>query len=325
MGSKAKAPAAPDYKALATQQGALNDAATAKTDAANRITQIGADGQKLTYDPTTGAQTVTRGEADQALTNTRNENMQSAGNLAGGLLGQAANSMANPLDTSGMTGWGSNSTTSNFGAVKEVQDAMMSRLQPDLERRREAEMQRARNAGISTYGSNAGGNMLDALNRSENDASQQALLKAVDAQNTLFNQGLAGNASADAQRLRQMQEATALRQMPLNEAQMAQNMSGTSTDPKFANFVTSQGYKPVDMMGAEQANYKAQMDAYNAKKASSPVGSILGLAGSVLGGPIGGMLGSTVGGLMGGASGTASTPFGTGSIGTGYGFPTPQW
>lgn len=311
--------------ALLPQQQAANDAATQKTDAANRLTQIGPDGQKLTFGPD-GTQTVTRGAADQALTDTRNQNMQSAGNLAGGLLGQAANSMGSPLDTSGMTGWGSNSTTSNFGAVKEVQDAMMSRLQPDLERRREAEMQRARNAGVSVYGSNAGGNMLDALNRGENDASQQALLKAVDAQNTLFNQGLAGNASADAQRMRQMQEATALRQMPLNEAQMLQGMSGVNTDPKFANYATSAGYKAPDIMGAAGADYKAQMDAYNAKNASKSnmLGGVLGLAGTVLGGPIGGALGSSIGGLMGGASGTGGS-IGSLPIGSGYGFPTPQW
>ncbi len=293
--------------AMLPQQQAANDAATQKTDAANRIDQTGADGQKITYDPVTGAQTVTRGEADQALTDTRNQNMQSAGNLAGGLLGQAANSMANPLDTSGMTGWGSNSTTSNFGAVKEVQDAMMSRLQPDLERRREAEMQRARNAGVSVYGSNAGGNLLDSLSRGENDASQQALLKAVDAQNILFNQGLAGNASADAQRAKQLAEATALRQMPLNEAQMLQGMSGTSTDPKFNSFVTSQGYQAPDIMGAANADYKAQMDAYNAKKASgsgmgSTIGGLLGgVAGSFVGMPmLGASLGSGLGGQVGG-------------------------
>ncbi len=307
MGSKSKAPTAPNMTAMLPQQQAANDAATQKTDAANRIDQTGADGQKITYDPVTGAQTVTRGEADQALTDTRNQNMQSAGNLAGGLLGQAANSMANPLDTSGMTGWGSNSTTSNFGAVKEVQDAMMSRLQPDLERRREAEMQRARNAGVSVYGSNAGGNLLDSLSRGENDASQQALLKAVDAQNILFNQGLAGNASADAQRAKQLAEATALRQMPLNEAQMLQGMSGTSTDPKFNSFVTSQGYQAPDIMGAANADYKAQMDAYNAKKASgsgmgSTIGGLLGgVAGSFVGMPmLGASLGSGLGGQVGG-------------------------
>lgn len=328
MGSKSKAPTAPNMSALLPQQQAANDAATQKTDAANRITQIGPDNQKITYDPTTGAQTVTRGAADQALTDTRNANQQQAGNMVGGLLGQAQNTMANPLDTSGMTGYGANSTTSNFGSVKEVQDAMMSRLQPDLERRREAEMQRARNAGVPVYGSAAGGNMLDALNRSENDASMQALLKGVDAQNTLFNQGLAGNASADRQRAQQLQEAQMLRQMPLNEAQMLQGMSGTNTDPKFNNFVTSAGYKAPDIVGAAQADYKAQMDAYNAKNASKSnvLGGVMGLAGSVLGGPVGGMLGSSLGGLFGGASGTgAANGLPTTYTGSGYGFPTPQW
>lgn len=294
--------------AMLPQQQAANDAATQKTDAANRISQTGPDGQTLTYDPTTGAQTVTRGAADQALTDTRNANQQQAGNMVGGLLGQAQNSLANPLDTSGMTNWGGNSTTSNFGSVQEIQDAMMSRLQPDLERRREAEMQRARNAGVSVYGSNAGGNMLDTLNRSENDASMQALLKGVDVQNQLFNQGLAGNKSADAQRAQQMQEATALREMPLAEAQQLQGMSGTNSDPKFNNFVTSAGYKAPDIMGAANADYKAQLDAYNAKKAS----------GSGLGGSIGGLLGAAAGSFVPGVGTALGSTLGS-SLGKQFG------
>jgi hypothetical protein len=306
MGSKTKSPTPVNTTALLPQQQAANDAAVNKTNAANRLNQTGPDGQTLTYDPVTGAQTVTRGAADQALTDTRNANMQTAGDMAGGLLGQAKNTMANPLDTSGMTGWGSNSTTSGFGAVQGVQDAMMGRLRPDLDRAREAERARLMQSGIDED-SAAYQRAMERRDRAETDASQQALIGAMGEQNTLFNQGLAGNASADAQRARQMQEATALRQLPLTEAQALQGMSGTNTDPKFASYVTSGNYKAPDIIGAAQTDYQSQLDAANAAKAKKSglfgtLGSAVGaIGGSFLGVPtLGAQLGGSLGSQLGG-------------------------
>lgn len=79
-----------------------------------------------------------------------------------------------------------------FGAVRQVQNAMMGRLQPQMDYARQAEINRLKAQGI-TENSDAWGRAMDTLNRGDNDARNQALLGATQAYGDIFNRGLAQN------------------------------------------------------------------------------------------------------------------------------------
>lgn len=76
-----------------------------------------------------------------------------------------------------------------FGGVEQVQKAMMSRMAPDLLRRREGEIQRLKAQGLEE-GSRAWSNAMEGIDRAENDASMQAVLGANQAYGDIFNRGL---------------------------------------------------------------------------------------------------------------------------------------
>lgn len=78
-----------------------------------------------------------------------------------------------------------------FGAVQQVQDAMMSRLGPQMEAARAQEIQRLKSQGI-TEGSPAWNASMATLGRNDNDARQQALLGAAQEYGNIFNRTLAG-------------------------------------------------------------------------------------------------------------------------------------
>jgi len=78
---------------------------------------------------------------------------------------------------------------SGFGAVQEVQDAMMSRLQPQMQQQRDAE--RARLAAMGFSDTDEGfKDVMNQRSQSDNDARQQALLAATQEYGNIFNRGM---------------------------------------------------------------------------------------------------------------------------------------
>jgi hypothetical protein len=229
MGSKSAAPPPPpDYTKIAHEQAGLDKAALEQQTQANRPDQFTPTGSVTwSQDPATGRWTQTERytpEAEAAL----KAQQQAQQGLAGaglGMLEGVKGAMDQPLDMSGMTGvkgfnpaqlpgmagipgygrvdpsqlgeFGSldysklgEMPEAGFGAVQEVQDAMMSRLRPDLERRRASETQRLKAQGI-TEGSRPWQTSMGTLGEGENDASQQALLGGMGAYGDIFNRGMA--------------------------------------------------------------------------------------------------------------------------------------
>lgn len=90
------------------------------------------------------------------------------------------------LDTSQL----SNLPDAGFGAVQQVQDAMLSRLRPSLDRRRENEIARLKAQGLEE-GSRAWQTAMTNLNEAENDAEMQALLRAANVYGDIFNRSMA--------------------------------------------------------------------------------------------------------------------------------------
>lgn len=200
-----------------------------------------------------------------------------------------------------------------FGAVQQIQDAMMGRLGSSLQQGRDAEMQRLKAQGI-TEGTPAWQAAMQSLNQKDVDSNQQALLGAMGAYGDIFNRDLQARQQgiSEAQLLRSnsiddrqraIQEMLLQRQNPMNE--YAALLSGTGVQmPSFAGYTQATGYNAPDLMGAANSQYQDAMGRYNAQQASnasagSGIGTILGgITGAFLGDPL---LGAALGGTAGGA------------------------
>ena len=90
---------------------------------------------------------------------------------------------------------------------------------------------------------------------------------------------------AAAQRNQQFQEAAYKRSLPINEIAALLGGSGV-TMPQFSGFAPAAQSNAADILGATQAQYNAQMGAYNAQQQQkgSLLSGGLGLAGGLLGG-----------------------------------------
>lgn len=242
-------------------------------------------------------QTVTLSPEQQAIYNAQTSNQQNALNLAGQAL---QNVDTSPLDLSKMGDVRqldfSNAQAlpdSGFNTVQQVQDAMMSRLQPSLTQARDQEIQRLKSQGI-TEGTPAWESAMRSLNNQQNDANQQALLAATSAYNDIFNRGLASRQQTIgedtslyntdvASRARNIQEALLQQQNPINLYSSLVN--GTATQmPSFSGYTQATPYSPADMVGAAQNQYNASMNAYNASQQANANrnSGLFGLAGTLL-------------------------------------------
>jgi hypothetical protein len=175
----------------------------------------------------------------------------------------------------------------DFVAEKHRQEeALMARLNPQLDRDRNAMLTRLANQGI-TSGSEAYNREIDRFNQGSNDARMQAILGAGQEQNRLYgleqqrvgqaNQAIQGNFANRSseqvaqQTLRQqaLQEAAFLRNQPLQE--IAQLLHGAApTIPQFQGWsgptvantdVSGNFYRSAAL---DQQNYMAEMQQQNA-------------------------------------------------------------
>lgn len=90
---------------------------------------------------------------------------------------------------------------------------------------------------------------------------------------------------AQAQRQQQFSEEAYKRSLPINEISALLSGGGVNM-PQFSGFAPAAGFSAPDTLGATQAQYNAQMGAYNAQQQQkgSLLGAGMGLAGSFLGG-----------------------------------------
>jgi hypothetical protein len=306
MGKKSKAPPPPDYAALATQQAALNKTAANEQTVANRPNQNTAFGSTQWSQGPDGQWTEnqTLNPADQALLDQQRQFQGQQQGIASGLLGKAGETLGQPLDTSGLPEMkdmdlsGMNTLDPGFGAVQEVQDAMMGRLAPLRQQSRDAEIQRLKSQGISED-SEAFQRAVKRLDEGDTDAQQQALLGATSAYGDIFNRGLSGNdqtlrsqqmqaALRGTQRQQGLAERETARQSPLNDF-MKLTQGINPTNPTMPSFMAGTGYNAADMSGAAQNQFQAAMDQYNASQAKKGgmMSGLMGLGGAILGGPVG--------------------------------------
>ena len=269
MSKKAKTPPAPDYSALATQQADLNNAAIEKTTLANRVDQTNPFASlNWSQDPSTGqwSQDVSLNAADQG-------NLDAMRGITGNLTGQAANAMSSPFDISGAP----EMPDSGFGAVQEIQDAMMSRMAPDLLRQRQRQEAQLIAQGVGGNTNSASWDRAQSdLGRNENDASMQALLAGAKEYGNIYDRGMTN-------RNQWLEEQNAMRQMPLQELTAMLRNQQSYAAPQFEGYATTLPYESADLLGAAQQQYGAAADKANANAQAksntmSTIGSIAGTA-----------------------------------------------
>lgn len=280
MGGKGKAPPAPDYMGLARQQGAENRQAaiaSAVLSNPNMITPTGTRRISYAKDPTTGEFTPTitdelTPDAQKAF------EAQQRVDLALSQLGERSVGRVEDVMGKGFQYGGPNIQTSlNLSDVAKMpvnagmtgQQAIMARLNPQIEQNREATRQNLANQGI-TPGSEAWNNAMREQQQQENDAYQQAAQAGIQADMAAnaqgFNQavqaGQFANTAGEQDYLRQL----GLYNLPLN--QVASLMGNAQIQmPQFQGY-SGQNIEAAPIFQAGQAQDQANMARYNADVAN---------------------------------------------------------
>lgn len=199
-------------------------------------------------------------------------------------------------------------------------DAILSRVNPQLERDEASLRTQLANQGVS-QGSQAWNNAMDELRRSKTDAYTQAGLQGIglgmqqqgqtfgqqttnrqlgtSEQNQQFTQqnylrqlaaALQGQQFGQQQGLHTqgMQEQAYLRNLPLNELN-ALRTGNQVQQPQFGGFSQQASTAGPDMLGAAQGQYNAALGASNASNAGSAqmLGGLFGIGSTLLGAPAG--------------------------------------
>lgn len=294
--STPSAPAAPDPVATADAQSAANTKAAIAQANLNRIDQVTPQGS-ITYgqigtnpDGTPRyQQTQTYSPEQQKLYEQQNAIAQSLGGLAQGNIGRVNDAQSKPFTFDGMTPLKTGVNGDYSGAVKAAQDAAYgqatARLDPQWQQSESDTRARLANSGI-TENSDAYRREMDNMGRAKSDAyssaRDQAFQQGMSAQNQGFNQEAANVTMNNQGRQQQIDEASYLRNMPLNDIAALLGTGGGVQGPNF-NPVSQVGVAAPDYQGAVYANYNAQNQQYQAamQARSQGLGSIFGLAGSL--------------------------------------------
>lgn len=150
------------------------------------------------------------------------------------------------LDTSGLP-------NRAIDVGQTAQQAIMSRLNPQMQQRENELMQRLANQGIG-LGSEAYGREMNLYSQARNDAEMQAALQGI-------NLDQANRAAA-------LQEQAYMQDRPLNLIN-ALRTGAQVQNPQFQQFAQQATTAGPDMLGAAKAQYAGDMAAYNANQAAS--------------------------------------------------------
>jgi len=265
-------PPPPDYAAAAreTAQGNI-DAARVAT-AANRVNQITPYGN-LTYKQTgTDSYGNPTWTATQELAPAQQKIAEQQAGLSSGLLSTAqqgldyaGNLMAKPgIDMSKLPSTG-------FDPGQSYQDAIMKRLEPQLNRENQSFEQDMANKGIGV-GTQAYNTAKQLLSQNQNDRLTSATVQGM-------NTGLTANQQAFAQQgYNQMQ--------PINVINALRTGSQVAS-PQYVNPALQSTTQGPDLLGAAGQQYNAQLGATNAANAASGgfMSGLMNMGAAYLGAP----------------------------------------
>ncbi len=351
---KSKAPKSPDPKETSAAQTGTNIGTAVANSYLNNINQVTPDGsltysqtgmQKY-YDPYTGktydipqfTATQQLSQQQQAIKDQEDATNLNLGKLANSQSSRLNDLLGKPFDLGGAPAAGNagsmtppqyqqytggpqlqTSYTDDFSADRQkVEDALMSRINPQLEQDRSALEQRLANQGIMP-GSKAFETAMNQNAQASNDARMQAILAGGQEQSRLAglsrdqatfgnnanqqmwnnqfqatqgNNGLAGQQFADqqtmfnaqnAQRNQWLQEQYQQRNQPINE--ISALLSGAQvTGPNFVNSANSQ-IATTDVAGIINQDYQNRLGAWQQQQAQTGgiLGGLFGLGGKLIG------------------------------------------
>jgi hypothetical protein len=269
-------PPAPDYAGAAREQGVANEA-TARLQ--GRINNPNVSGPL-------GGQTVTFGEGDQpTITQTLTPDAQSTleaqqrvqrslANLGEQGIGTARTALANPfspnsqglqlrIDTSNLARMPVNAGTTG-------QEAIMSRLAPQLERQDAATRSRLLNQGL-VPGGEAYENAMISENQRKNDLLTQAVVQGIGLDTNTraqgFNEASSQMSAQNAAQQAELQREAFLRQQPLNE--ITGLMSGSQIQmPQFQGYSPT-SIAPAPLFAGTQAQGQSDMDRYGIQSSNA--------------------------------------------------------
>ena len=266
---KSSAPPAPDYTAAANATAAGNLEAARATAAANRTNQVTPYGN-LTYTANPGTDpygntlytaTQTLSPEQQATLNQQNQLNTGLMTTANKGLNYANDVLSQPgVDTSKLPSTGINPGQS-------YQDAIMSRLSPQMARENEMSDAQLANQGIAS-GTEAYNNAKNLLKQGQNDRLTSATVQGM-------NTGLSANQQAfNQQAYNQMQ--------PINVINALRTGSQV-TNPSYAATPNQPYTAGPDILGATNAQYTNQLNATNAANAQSGnfLGGLMNLGGTL--------------------------------------------
>ena len=296
MGKSAPAaPPPPDYAGAAAAQGAANVDTARIQGRMNNPNVVGPlGGQTVTF----GANdqpTVTQNLTPDALATLQAQQrvQKSLANLgeqgigtAQGVISKAFDpnlaGLQTSLDTSGMAKMPVNAGTTG-------QEAIMARLQPQIERMDAQTRTRLANQGLVPGGEAYKNAMLD-VNQQKNDMMSQAALQGIGldtaANQQGYNQALQSGQFGNTAQQQSLAQQLQLRNQPLNE--ISGLMSGSQIQmPQFQGYSGSNIAAPPIMQGA-MAQGQANMDQYgiqsaNANAQNAGLYGMLGTAGGLAG------------------------------------------
>lgn len=295
MGKKAKAPPPVDYLGAARQQGEesrKSALASGMLSNPNMRTAYGTRNVSYSLDPTTGnyVPTVT----DELSPEMKQQfDVQNRVNLALSNLGEEAAGRASDLFGRDFEYGGPGLQTSlNLGnaprspvdAGTTAQQAIMRRLQPQIEQNRASLRQNLANQGI-TPGSEAWQNAMTEQQQGESDLYSQAAERGIgldiQARNQAVNEALQSGNFANTADIANFARQLGLYQLPIQEVSQALGYMPNMQIPQFGGFQGS-SIEPTNIFGATQAQAQDALNRYNAEQAANnaTTGGLTSLAGS---------------------------------------------
>lgn len=286
MGKQASAPPTPDYAAAAKEQGAANEATARLQGRMNNPNVHGPTGsQFVTWDgdqPT--IQQVLTPDAQHAL-EAQQRTQAGLSGLAEKGIGTVGDAIAQPFNPNlprlqeGLRNVGD--APVNQGTTG--QEAIMSRLAPQIDMEEKATRQRLANQGL-VPGGEAYDNEMRIQSQGHNDQRIQAAATGLGldttAQNQRFNQERNRAEFGNTALQQSLAQQTQLRNQPLNE--VSGLMSGSQIQmPQFAGYRGSD-VAPPPIFGAAQAQGAADIQRYGVEQSgnNAMTSGLFGLAGT---------------------------------------------
>jgi len=284
-------PPTPDYPGMAVAQGVANEA-TARINAKNANPNIkgplGSQMVSFEGDQPTITQTLTPTaqstlEAQQRVQGALASLGERGAATASGVLGTPFDSSGAPLQTRLDL---SNVARMPVNAGTTGQEAIMARLQPQIERMDAQTRTRLANQGLVPGGEAYQNAMMD-VNQQKNDLMSQAALQGLNldigAQAQGFGQATNQMGVQNAAEQAELQRRLALRGQPLNE--ISGLMSGSQIMmPQFQGYQPSPAAPPPIMQGAMAQGQNAMQNyGMQSANANAQTAGLYGLAGAGLG------------------------------------------